>query len=171
MKYINLTKGYRAKVDDEWFGRLSIHHWCCVIGAGRKPYAVRARKLMDGPGSSLIYMHRVIAGATDGQQADHKNGITMDCRSPNLRVATPSQNMHNMRPYKTRSGRRLSSKYKGVSRVRKGPLGRPWKVQIGINGTNLQVGRFANEEDAARAYNRAAVKQYGSFARLNEVPA
>ena len=170
MKYINLTKGYRAKVDDEWFGRLSIHRWCCVMGAGRKPYAVRARKRMDGPGSSLIYMHRVIAGATEDQQADHRNGRTMDCQSDNLRPATQAQNNQNAKARTHYAGNPVASRYKGVAFGRNRGK-KCWVSKICIHGVVIHLGWFETPQEGARAYNRAAVKHFGSFARLNEVPA
>jgi len=37
-------------------------------------------------------------------------------------------------------------------------------VRIQVEGRYLNIGRFKNEVDAARAYNEAAVKHYGEFA-------
>jgi len=40
-------------------------------------------------------------------------------------------------------------------------------TQIMVDGSDLQVGNFTSVEAAARAYDRAARKHFGEFARLN----
>jgi len=99
-------------------------------------------------------LHRLILGEPDSL-VDHVSGDGLDNRRANLRLCTQSQNMRNRRAY----GR---SKYLGVA-FDKDARKRPWSVTIG----RARVGRFLTEEEAALAYDEAASKQYGAFARLN----
>lgn len=57
-------------------------------------------------------------------------------------------------------------KYKGVTFCKH--TGK-WRAQIGMNYKNVPLGRFVTMEEAALAYNVAAVKHFGEFALLNEV--
>ncbi len=42
-----------------------------------------------------------------------------------------------------------------------------WRVRIGVNGTSLRIGKFSDEIEAAKAYDRAARKHHKEFAVLN----
>lgn len=104
-------------------------------------------------------LHRVITGVDDIKiDVDHRdrNGLN-NCRN-NLRVCNHSDNMKNKRP-------RGTSKYMGVSRH----LGKYWLAKININGKQIHLGSFQNEDDAAIAYNIAAIKTGNSFYKLNNV--
>jgi hypothetical protein len=59
-----------------------------------------------------------------------------------------------------------SSKYKGVTYLKK--LDK-WQAQIEINYKSIYLGIFLFEEEAAIAYNEAALHHFGEFAVLNEV--
>jgi len=60
--------------------------------------------------------------------------------------------------------RGTSSKYKGVYWCKDTSK---WRARIGRN--NRHLGRFIDQKDAARAYNKAALERFGEFARLNDV--
>ena len=45
----------------------------------------------------------------------------------------------------------------------------PWKACINVNCEKIYLGQFRTKEDAAKAYNEAAIKLHGFFARLNEI--
>ena len=56
------------------------------------------------------------------------------------------------------------SGFKGVSRN-----GRNWRALIKINGKQNYLGTFGTEINAAKAYNQAAIENFGEYACLNEV--
>lgn len=45
-----------------------------------------------------------------------------------------------------------------------------WRAQIKVGGRNHWLGSFADEEDAARAYDLAAEEAFGEYAWLNFPP-
>ncbi len=94
------------------------------------------------------------------KEVDHKNQNRMDNRRVNLRVCEAHQNCANR---KKRSGS-YSSTFKGVSwhkRIKK------WAAEVGHKGKRFPLGYFEIEQDAAKAYNEAALKMHGEFAVLN----
>ena len=114
----------------------------------RKDKSTRLRITMHG----LIYVSTGLV--------DHINGDGLDNRRSNLRSATKQQNTFNQ---KARGG---TSKYKGVCREEKS---NSWRAYITHNGRRISLGRHQTEEDAATAYNLAARKLFGDFARANDV--
>lgn len=105
-------------------------------------------------------LHRVILGLTDGHvHADHINRVRSDNRRLNLREATLAENNRN-----GARRRNNTSGYKGVAFDRRKHR---WQAGIGLNGARKALGRFLSKEDAARAYDRAAIEHYGEFAVTN----
>lgn len=153
MKKICLTKGYVALVDDEDYEELSKHKWC-YDGSG---YAIRSTTLERGK-YKRVYMHHAIIGKKEGLYVDHINGNKMDNQRKNLRHVTGSQNAQNS---KSSAG---ASRYKGLTWHK--PT-HTWSVRIMVDGRRLSLRYFKSEEDAALAYNAAAVKYFGEYARLN----
>ena len=104
-------------------------------------------------------MHRQIMDFPKGLVVDHRNCDSLDNRRDNLRVVTQAINMRNRRKRKN-----TSSQFIGVS-LRKSR--NRFDVNIRHNGKKIYLGSYDNEIDAARAYDAAAKKYYGEFARLN----
>lgn len=159
MKQIPLTKGQVALVDDDDFEYLSEFKWfASYCTRGNRFYAWRGYSLNGN--RIQVAMHRVILGITDKNViSDHINHNTLDNRKDNLRIATHAQNMANRTAKKNGS-----SKFLGVYKL-KGK--ETWVAQIHKKEHRKKLGYFKNEEEAARAYDNAAVKLYGEFANVN----
>lgn len=146
-------------LDDDDFEKVSKYNWYVKIN-DNVLYAY-SNLYIDSKWKASIIMHRLILGVTDKKiKIDHKNHNGLDNRRENLRLCTDKQNMHNSRPRKN-----TSSKYKGVSKKDK-----IFIAQIHKDKTNSKlIGYFNTEEDAAKAYNIVAKKEYGEFAYLNNI--
>ena len=151
VRYVPLTKGKFAIVDAEDYERVRRYLWC-ASGSGKRMYAYR------NDHGKTIAMHRFLTNCPKGMVVDHIDGNGLNNRQSNLRVCTQQQNLYNSRP----KGR--SSKYKGVCRDR---AKNKWVVYVRHNGRNILVGRFDDEIEAARAYDRKAFELFGEYAYLN----
>jgi hypothetical protein len=155
---IRLTEGKITIVDPDVFYRLNNFQWCAA-GRDQSFYAVRFLNNAN-KGIRLISMHRELMNFPVGLFVDHHNGDSLDNRITNLRIATRSQNLCNRR--KTSS--KTSSRFRGVT-FRKN-VGK-WAARIRYLGKEIWLGLFDSEIDAAKAYDEAAKKYHGEFARLN----
>jgi hypothetical protein len=117
-------------------------------------------------GDFTIYLHRLIAGAGPKDYVDHINGDPLDNRSANLRLCNASQNHANRGADRRRLG--STSRHKGVSWDKRRSK---WVAHVHVDGRTRYLGRYASEDEAALAYNAAAVEAWGEFARLNIVEA
>lgn len=153
MRKIPLTGGYFTLVDDADYPRLSQLKWYFHRGYAR--YSIDKHH--------KIYMHQLLVTPPPGFTTDHKNGDGLDNRRENLRLATTHQNQQNKRKSAFKNGKPTSSRYKGVSwRKRDGV----WAAKIRDNGRSVWLGSFGSEKEAAAAYQNAALKLFGEFARI-----
>lgn len=108
------------------------------------------------------HLHRVlmvlIGHKVSGLEVDHKNRRKLDNRLYNLRLVTSNQNRFNRDSQKNNS-----SGFKGVH------LNKKLKKFVAYIGKRprIHLGTFECPVAAARAYDAAAKKRYGKFAKLN----
>lgn len=156
MKKIALTQGRHTLVDDEDYKILKKDKWHYFKNAAGNEYAVKSRRPSEGGGS--IYMHRVIMNPSGSMDVDHQDGDGLNNQKYNLRICSRSGNLAN------RKLMNHSSTYKGVSWYK--PT-KKWRSQIKVNGNKIHLGYFNSEIDAGGAYDDAAIKYHGEFARTN----
>ena len=158
-KKIALTQGEYAIVDEEDYEKISSFKWH-VRKTKHAKYAGHSERA--GKTCVSTRMHRVILGLKkgDGLEVDHINRNGLDNRRCNLRICTKQQNQMNS------IKKRGNNKYKGVSFFK---AQKKYAAIITKNRKKHFLGCYCNKEKAAIAYNEAAIRYFGEYARLNEV--
>jgi hypothetical protein len=155
---IDLGEGVWTILDQTDYYRFGNIKWC--LGRHKtKLYATGGIRNKKG-GARTVYLHREIMKPPKRRVVDHRNGDSLDNRRANLRLATHAQNMQNRRKTKSKT----SSRFIGVLFEKRY---RCWVVKIWHKGKLIWLGSFKSEVEAAKAYDRAAIKLRGDFARTN----
>lgn len=142
-----------ATVDDGDADLVRSIEWMAVV-KGECRYAASVHKV----GGKHLFMHRLIIGADDDQDVDHRDGNGLNNVRTNLRACSRSQNLGNSRKHC-----KSASRFKGLYRKRDGK----WIAQIRIRDRKIHGGTFSSEEDAARRYDELAREHYGEYCRVN----
>jgi hypothetical protein len=155
IKYIPLTQGKWALVDENDFEEVSKHNWCAIKIKTKKGPIYYAKRPDNGQ-----YMHSFILGMNSGSKLEciHGPGGTLDNTRNNLRIGSRRENQRD------RNSSGSTSKYKGVSwnsRANK------WAVNIMAGNEYYFLGYFRDEREAALAYDMRARELHGEFARFN----
>lgn len=151
-----------AIIDCDDYEKIKPFSWCMVRGTTFSRltfYAGTNLPRIEG-GYKFTKMHRILMDAPDHLVVDHINGDGLDNRRENLRLCTSRENARNRHVVVGKT-----SKFKGVMKTR-------WNsfeayIKNGIK--RIRLGNYKTEQEAAVAYNKAAIRIFGAFARLNEV--
>lgn len=114
---------------------------------------------------TTLMFHRLVMGIYEKNTlVDHKDHNGLNNQKENLRCCSNKENIRNQGIRE-----KGSSKFKGVyyhKRLHK----KPWEASIRVDKKLIHLGKFETEEEAALAYNKAALQYFGDFAFLNTLP-
>ena len=142
---VPLGHGRFAVVDAREAARVTALRWHLVKG-----YA--AHKYRSGGRVNTLYLHRFILGAPDDIDVDHRNGLYLDCRRENLRLATEAENGQN----RQRANRNSRTGMRGVSWS---PRRKSYVGQVRIGERTHRQSGFATAE-AASAWAQATRREH-----------
>lgn len=153
-RFIYAETGEIVLVSEEDYEFLSSFKWYVRSSSERLKYAY-ATVAND---RNRLAMHRLVMVPPPELVVDHINGCGLDNRRANLRVCTIQENCFN----RNNGAKNKLSKFIGVGRN-----GIGWVATFQINGSQIRLGTFPTEEEAARVRDSAALFHRGEFARLN----
>ena len=165
MKEITLDKNMVTQVDDDIYETVK-HLKFSAKKAKQLYYAVCYIR------GKRVNLHNLVLGyPLPGYEPDHRDGNSLNNQRDNLRWSTCVENQRNRGPKESSHGTPSKSQYKGVSPVMPSnpQRNKPWRSRIKIpeKHSQISIGYFATEIEAAIAYDNAARLYFGEFARLN----
>jgi len=146
---VTLTKEKFAIIDREAIKAVQAHNWFYAMDHVRS--AIKGKN---------VRLHTFLMGKRKGKHINFKNGNHLDMRRKNMEWVT----LNFIYQKKGKITTPTSSEFKGVSWHKSSDS---WEANIKKNQVRKFLGSFENEQDAAYAYNEAALKYFGEHAFLN----
>jgi len=165
---IQLSQGFQTEIDDEDYEKLfTFWHisgekfYFRICDSSWYYHCGYARTNRRKPKKQYqFFMHRLLCEQKPGIITDHIDQDKLNNRRSNLRSVTNRENTLNSRLIKG------FSRFRGVSWNKRRSY---WEAYIINNLKKTHLGRFDDEIEAAKVYNKAAKRFHGEFAQLNEV--
>ncbi|HLA29323.1 MAG TPA: AP2 domain-containing protein [Syntrophales bacterium] len=142
-------------IDAEDYPKVSNIRWGSTTTLDGRHY-VRSSK-------HRVSLHRFIVGLKKQETLDHKNRNPLDNRKDNLRLCPIETQNH----WNTGPNRDSLHGFKGVWYHKERDR---YVARIVCNGVKHWIGSYKTKEEAALAFNDAAIKYQGEFAYLNNIP-
>lgn len=144
-------------IDDEDRELLRSRRWYIHRGGYLCSRELQSDYLTKGRSKrGVVFLHRAIMNAEEGQWVDHINRNPLDNRRENLRLCSQSQNQWNSGRQKGKSG------FRGVAKV-----GGRYYANITYQNRKIYIGCFLTALEAASVRDDAAIRLHGEFAVLN----
>lgn len=158
---IPLSGGEFAVIDDADSMAVSSHTWRVQkqYYLGQKLGVAAVVSKVSGITTTL---HQFLLGKIEGMVIDHIDGNPLNNTRANLRRCTQAQNLRNR---KMASHNTCGSKGVFFDRTNPGKRCNRWRARITLDGRRINIGRFATQHEAAKAYQAAAQKYHREFAR------
>jgi len=144
---------FQVKIDTKNWNKVKEYPW--HIKWDCKLNKVKAAGFKEYKGKRIL-LHTMLLGY---MMTDHIDGDVLNNLESNLRECNKSTNAMNRG--KTKNNK---SGFKGVcfhKNMNK------WLAKINVNNKKFHLGYYSEKIEAARAYNEAAIKYHGEFARIN----
>lgn len=153
---IYFNSGKFFLIDQTDFPEVSKYSW----QHGKRGYPICHYPRDENGKSKTVTLHRFLLGEKAiNLDVDHISGDKLDNRRSNLRVCSHQENMFNQNLRSTNT-----SGYIGVSQMKS--TGK-YEAYIHPNGKKISLGTYTDIVEAATVRDRAALKHFGKFARLN----
>ena len=103
----------------------------------------------------MIRMHRLILNADNEQVVDHINHHKEDNRKCNIRLCTTKENNRNIGVQKNNTSGQTGIIYDEKYNC--------WRVSIPVDYKKINIGTFANKQDAVNARLEAEKEYFGEY--------
>jgi len=152
------TNGFEVIIDLTMKEKITKYKWWVLIRNNRPNSVYRSTRVQGK--NKTIRISRELLGKTEGMVIDHINNNPLDNRISNLRFCTLAQNSQNRKSH--------IKKYKGVYWQKADSI---WIATIQRDNKKYHLGSFKTQIEASVAYNKAAIKLHGNYAKLNKIKA
>lgn len=159
-KYIRTTCGKLIQFDDYDYHVLREHN----IFLDKRRNVVMAVFVSKKGNKTTAPVGKLLLGVEGNYIIHYKDGNKLNLKRENLEAI-----QHQVAHFKQRkpNPENATSKYKGVSWNK---FAKKWSASIKIDYQKKHLGYFKSEEDAALAYNNAAIEMFGKeYSQLNVV--